>query len=184
MDSEFWWCNFCLIRGRVSFTRKSCQTVLMAHLLYLVRAISPIMPHLAEDVWQNLPFQYTLQDGSLANFVFDLKWPEKNEEWLSAPKDDVDFLGVILEVLNFLHHFDMFIALRNGKKEAAVLSFHKYGSLYIYGFIFYSIKNLFFLKVKQTCKTSDVRNLLSSLNIFSWTCRRAAHHHIKKRGSK
>ncbi|NP_001307124.1 uncharacterized protein LOC100275420 [Zea mays] len=70
----------------------------MAHLLYLVRAISPIMPHLAEDVWQNLPFQYTLQDGSLANFVFDLKWPEKNEEWLSAPKDDVDFLGVILEL--------------------------------------------------------------------------------------
>jgi len=75
----------------------------MAHLLYLVRAISPIMPHLAEDVWQNLPFQYTLQDGSLANFVFDLKWPEKNEEWLSSPKDDVDFLGVILEVLKFLH---------------------------------------------------------------------------------
>ncbi|AQK75403.1 Isoleucine--tRNA ligase chloroplastic/mitochondrial [Zea mays] len=86
------------VGGRVSFTRKSCQTVLMAHLLYLVRAISPIMPHLAEDVWQNLPFQYTLQDGSLANFVFDLKWPEKNEEWLSAPKDDVDFLGVILEL--------------------------------------------------------------------------------------
>lgn len=82
------------------------------------------MPHLAEDVWQNLPFQYTLQDGSPANFVFDLKWPEKNEEWLSAPKDDVDFLGVILEVLKFLPS-------KNGKKEAAVLSFHKYGSFYI-----------------------------------------------------
>jgi len=86
------------VGGRVSFTRKSCQTVLTAHLLYLVRAIAPIMPHLAEDVWQNLPFQYTLQDGSLAKFVFDLKWPEKNEEWLSVPKDDVDFLGIILEL--------------------------------------------------------------------------------------
>ncbi|KAK3159260.1 hypothetical protein QOZ80_2AG0147910 [Eleusine coracana subsp. coracana] len=82
----------------VSFTRKSCQTVLNAHLLYLVRAIAPIMPHLAEDVWQNLPFQYTLQDGSPAKFVFDLKWPEKNEEWLSVPKDDVDFMSIILEL--------------------------------------------------------------------------------------
>lgn len=128
LDSGFWWCNFCFIRGHVSFTRRSCQTVLMAHLLYLVRAISPIMPHLAEDVWQNLPFQYTLQDGSLAKFVFDLKWPEKNEEWLSAPKDDVDFLGVILEVLKFFHHFNVSISLKNGKIEEAMLSFHKNGS--------------------------------------------------------
>nr|CAB3451250.1 unnamed protein product [Digitaria exilis] len=86
------------VGGRVSFTRKSCQTVLTAHLLYLVRAIAPIMPHLAEDIWQNLPFEYTLPDGSVAKFVFDLKWPEKNEEWLSVPKDDVDFLGIILEL--------------------------------------------------------------------------------------
>lgn len=94
---------------RVSFTRKSCQTVLNAHLLYLVRAIAPIMPHLAEDVWQNLPFQYTLQDGSPAKFVFDLKWPEKNEEWLSVPKNDVDFMSLILEVPKFLHIFDVLI---------------------------------------------------------------------------
>jgi isoleucyl-tRNA synthetase len=97
---------FCLLT-RVSFTRKSCQTVLIAHLLYLVRAIAPIMPHLAEDVWQNLPFQYTLEDGSPATFVFDLKWPEKNEEWLSVPRDDVDLLSVILEVPKFLHICDV-----------------------------------------------------------------------------
>jgi hypothetical protein len=96
----------CLIR--VSFTRKSCQTVLIAHLLYLVRAIAPIMPHLAEDVWQNLPFQYTLEDGSPAKFIFDQKWPEKNEEWLSVSRDDVDFMGVILEVPNFLHICDVY----------------------------------------------------------------------------
>uniref|UniRef100_A0A0D9VLS1 isoleucine--tRNA ligase n=2 Tax=Leersia perrieri TaxID=77586 RepID=A0A0D9VLS1_9ORYZ len=86
------------VGGRVSFTRKSCQTVLSAHLLYLVRAIAPIMPHLAEDVWQNLPFQHILDDGSVAEYVFNLKWPVRNEEWLSVPKDDVDFLGVILEL--------------------------------------------------------------------------------------
>lgn len=89
-----------LISGRVSYTRKSCQTVLAAHLLYLVRAIAPIMPHLAEDIWQNLPFQHTLEDGSVAEFAFDLKWPDKNEEWCSVQKDDVDFLSVILEVHN------------------------------------------------------------------------------------
>ncbi|XP_051192235.1 isoleucine--tRNA ligase, chloroplastic/mitochondrial [Lolium perenne] len=86
------------VGGRVSYTRKSCQTVLAAHLLYLVRAIAPIMPHLAEDVWQNLPFEHTLEDGSVAKFVFDLKWPDKNEEWRSVEKDDVDFLSVILEL--------------------------------------------------------------------------------------
>nr|BAK03064.1 predicted protein [Hordeum vulgare subsp. vulgare] len=86
------------VGGRVSYTRKSCQTVLAAHLLYLVRAIAPIMPHLAEDIWQNLPFQHTLEDGSVAEFAFDLKWPDRNEEWCSVQKDDVDFLSVILEL--------------------------------------------------------------------------------------
>ncbi|XP_044404592.1 isoleucine--tRNA ligase, chloroplastic/mitochondrial isoform X2 [Triticum aestivum] len=86
------------VGGRVSYTRKSCQTVLAAHLLYLVRAIAPIMPHLAEDIWQNLPFEHTLEDGSVAKFAFDLKWPDKNEEWCSVEKDDVDFLSVILEL--------------------------------------------------------------------------------------
>lgn len=62
-----------LISGRVSYTRKSCQTVLAAHLLYLVRAIAPIMPHLAEDIWQNLPFQHTLEDGSINYLRPDLK---------------------------------------------------------------------------------------------------------------
>uniref|UniRef100_A0ACD5YP56 Uncharacterized protein n=1 Tax=Avena sativa TaxID=4498 RepID=A0ACD5YP56_AVESA len=86
------------VGGRASYTRRSCQTVLAAHLLYLVRAIAPIMPHLAEDVWQNLPFQHTLEDGSVAKFAFDLQWPDKNEEWCSIQKDDVDFLSVILEL--------------------------------------------------------------------------------------
>lgn len=99
------------------------------------------MPHLAEDIWQNLPFQYTLPDGSIAKFVFDLKWPEKNEEWLLVPKDDVDFLGIILEVIIFsLHHFGLFIGvpLSNGKKEQAILHFHTHKKGMLYGFIVHS----------------------------------------------
>ncbi|MBA0683914.1 hypothetical protein Goari_025539 [Gossypium aridum] len=58
-----------IFSGTTSFTRRSCQTVLAAHLLSLSRVTAPILPHLAEDVWQNLPFQYTIKDGSIAGFL-------------------------------------------------------------------------------------------------------------------
>ena len=85
-------------RGTTSFTR-SCQTVLAAHLLSIVRAIAPILPHLAEDVWQNLPFQYTMEDGSIAEFVFESRWPTLNETWLAFPTKEIDFWEKILEVI-------------------------------------------------------------------------------------
>ncbi|XP_044487178.1 isoleucine--tRNA ligase, chloroplastic/mitochondrial isoform X2 [Mangifera indica] len=86
------------VGGSTSFTRRSCQTVLSAHLLSIVRIIAPILPHLAEDVWQNLPFQYTLEDGSIAEFVFESKWPMLNERWLAFPVEEIDFWGKILEL--------------------------------------------------------------------------------------
>lgn len=61
--------------------------------------IAPILPHLAEDVWQNLPFQYTKEDGSIAEFVFESRWPALNETWLSFPVEEVDLWGKILEVI-------------------------------------------------------------------------------------
>jgi len=60
--------------------------------------IAPIVPHLAEDVWQNLPFEYRNEDGSAAEFVFELKWPTLNEQWLSFPAEDVLFWQRLLEV--------------------------------------------------------------------------------------
>ncbi|XVE67578.1 hypothetical protein DITRI_Ditri08aG0171600 [Diplodiscus trichospermus] len=86
------------VGGTTSFTRRSCQTVLAAHLLSLTRVIAPILPHLAEDVWQNLPFQYSMKDGSIADFVFESKWPALNEKWLEFPAEEVDFWGKILEL--------------------------------------------------------------------------------------
>ncbi|KAJ3695585.1 hypothetical protein LUZ60_000962 [Juncus effusus] len=86
------------VGGTTSYTRRSCQTVLKYHLISLVSVIAPILPHLAEDVWQNLPFEHLMQDGSVANFVFELKWPELNGRWLGMDKDDVDFLSTILEL--------------------------------------------------------------------------------------
>lgn len=39
------------VGGKNSQTRRTCQTVLTAHLLCIVRAIAPILPHMAEDSW-------------------------------------------------------------------------------------------------------------------------------------
>ncbi|KAK2645945.1 hypothetical protein Ddye_021140 [Dipteronia dyeriana] len=86
------------VGGTKSFTRRSCQTVLSAHLFSIVRVVAPILPHLAEDVWQNLPCQYTLEDGSTAEFVFESKWPFLNEKSLAFPIEEVNFWGKILEL--------------------------------------------------------------------------------------
>ncbi|KAL6188589.1 hypothetical protein ACLB2K_039981 [Fragaria x ananassa] len=86
------------VGGTTSFTRKSCQTVLAELLLSIVRVIAPILPHLAEDVWQNLPFQYTDKNGSVAEFVFESRWPAPNRTWLSLSKEETDFWTKILEL--------------------------------------------------------------------------------------
>lgn len=88
-----------IYRGTTSFTRKSCQTVLAEHLLSITRVLAPILPHLAEDVWQNLPFQYILEDGSAAKFVFDARWPAANERWLAISPEEINYWGEILEVI-------------------------------------------------------------------------------------
>lgn len=64
-----------------------------------MRVIAPILPHLAEDVWQNLPFQYTDEDGSAAEFVFESRWPALNKTRLSLPKEETDFWEKVLEVI-------------------------------------------------------------------------------------
>ncbi|KAH9605152.1 hypothetical protein KSS87_019895 [Heliosperma pusillum] len=89
---------FALLRGTASFTRNSCQTVLAAHLLSIARVIAPILPHLAEDVWQNLPFEIATADGSVAKFIFESGWPAINQRWLAFPDDEVLFWAKVLEL--------------------------------------------------------------------------------------
>ncbi|KMZ59640.1 Isoleucine--tRNA ligase [Zostera marina] len=84
------------VGGSESYIRRSCQTVLASHLLSIVRVIAPILPHLAEDAWQHLPFQYFLNDGSVAEFVFESRWPNENKVWLMMPVEDIDLWGKIL----------------------------------------------------------------------------------------
>eukprot|EP00268_Persea_americana_P043047 TRINITY_DN4314_c0_g1_i1.p1 TRINITY_DN4314_c0_g1~~TRINITY_DN4314_c0_g1_i1.p1 ORF type:complete len:1095 (-),score=214.02 TRINITY_DN4314_c0_g1_i1:857-4141(-) len=86
------------VGGATNFTRRSCQTVLAAHLLSIVRVIAPILPHLAEDAWQHLPFEHVKEDGSVAKFVFESRWPVSNERWLAFPAEQISFWGKLLEL--------------------------------------------------------------------------------------
>jgi len=57
------------------FRRRSCQTVLAIAIENLARAIAPVLSHMAEDIWQNLP--YSTPDQS----VFESGWVQMKEQW-------------------------------------------------------------------------------------------------------
>jgi isoleucyl-tRNA synthetase len=64
--------------------RRSCQTVLWIALENLVRAIAPILSHMAEDIWQFLPYATPYKSVFEAGWVkLDSKWsqPELGSQW-------------------------------------------------------------------------------------------------------
>jgi isoleucyl-tRNA synthetase len=58
-----------------SFRRRSCQTVLAIAMENLARAIAPVISHMAEDIWQNLPYP------SGYNSVFQAGWVDLDPQW-------------------------------------------------------------------------------------------------------
>ncbi|KAI4345415.1 hypothetical protein L6164_012542 [Bauhinia variegata] len=64
------------VGGSTSYTRRSCQTVLSALLLST----------------------YTTEYGSVAEYVFESKWPTLNERWLALPVEEIDFWEKVLEL--------------------------------------------------------------------------------------
>jgi isoleucyl-tRNA synthetase len=55
--------------------RRSCQTVLAVALENLSRAIAPVLSHLAEDIWQFLPY------STGTDSVFESGWVKLDEQW-------------------------------------------------------------------------------------------------------
>lgn len=55
--------------------RRSCQTVLAAAIEALAKAIAPVLSHMAEDIWQNLP--YATEHKS----VFQAGWVKLDPQW-------------------------------------------------------------------------------------------------------
>jgi isoleucyl-tRNA synthetase len=56
--------------------RRSCQTILQIALENLAKAIAPVLPHLAEDIWQFLPYEKPYKS------VFQAGWLKAHQEWL------------------------------------------------------------------------------------------------------
>lgn len=73
------------------FRRRSCQTVLNACLEGFTKAIAPILPHMAEDIWQNLPY------SKLTSSVFEGGWPN---HLASFPEHDAELWSLVLNLRN------------------------------------------------------------------------------------
>jgi isoleucyl-tRNA synthetase len=63
------------VSGAACFRRRSCQTVLHLVVERLAGLIAPVLCHMAEDIWQNLP--YPVAEAS----VFERGWPTVPDEW-------------------------------------------------------------------------------------------------------
>ena len=74
--------------------RRTCQTVIQKCLEGFARAIAPVLPHMAEDIWQYLPYKPTSASVFEAGWPTDLtSFPEHNvAEWefVRLVRDDVN----------------------------------------------------------------------------------------------
>ena len=63
------------ISSPTSFRRRSCQTVLAIILENLTKAIAPVLCHMAEDIWQYLPYPTPYKS------VFEAGWVKLDPQW-------------------------------------------------------------------------------------------------------
>ncbi|WP_413168440.1 isoleucine--tRNA ligase [Capilliphycus salinus ALCB114379] len=63
------------ISAENAFRRRSCQTVLAVALENLAKAIAPVLCHMAEDIWQNLPYSTPYSS------VFESGWVKLEDNW-------------------------------------------------------------------------------------------------------
>ena len=78
--------------GKKSLSRRACQTVLYETLQTLVRILAPVMPHQAEDIWQNMPDMH--KNGLIS--VLLTNWPTIHSTWTNEALEK-DF-SKILEI--------------------------------------------------------------------------------------
>lgn len=63
--------------GKKSLSRRACQTVMYEILQTLCRILVPVMPHQAEDIWQNMP---ECQRAGLESILLS-DWVEVKPQW-------------------------------------------------------------------------------------------------------
>ena len=76
--------------GKKSLSRRACQTVLYETLQVLVRILTPVMPHQAEDIWQNTP---ECQRGGLESILL-ADWAGVNNQWENSKLEE-DFSKIL-----------------------------------------------------------------------------------------
>ena len=76
--------------GKKSLSRRACQTVLYETLQVLVRILTPVMPHQAEDIWQNTP---EMQRGGLESILL-ADWVKVNKKWENNQLEE-DFTKIL-----------------------------------------------------------------------------------------
>ena len=66
-----------------AFRRRSCQTVLAIAVENLAKAIAPVLCHMAEDIWQSLPYDTGFKS------VFESGWVEIKDEWKQSNDNEI-----------------------------------------------------------------------------------------------
>jgi isoleucyl-tRNA synthetase len=74
--------------------RRSCQTVIHALLEGFAKALAPILPHMAEDIWQNLPYTKGTQS------VFEGGWPAHLTTFEEHDTEKWDFVRLLRDDVN------------------------------------------------------------------------------------
>eukprot|EP00522_Entomoneis_paludosa_P005428 CAMPEP_0172473536 /NCGR_PEP_ID=MMETSP1065-20121228/68904_1 /TAXON_ID=265537 /ORGANISM="Amphiprora paludosa, Strain CCMP125" /LENGTH=1071 /DNA_ID=CAMNT_0013231711 /DNA_START=96 /DNA_END=3311 /DNA_ORIENTATION=- len=82
------------ISGIDDIRRRSCQTVIYSCLEGFAKAAAPLLPHLAEDIWQNLPYEKATES------VFEGGVPK---ELLSYPAHEEETWSFVLELRDDLN---------------------------------------------------------------------------------
>lgn len=76
--------------GKKSLSRRACQTVLFEISQALIRVLTPVMPHQAEDIWQNV---VEVQKGGLESILLS-DWPKVNPRWENSKLEE-DFAKIL-----------------------------------------------------------------------------------------
>ncbi len=66
------------VSAPTDYRRRSCQTTLALIIERLAGLIAPVLCHMAEDIWQNIP--YPMNEDS----VFERGWPDAPESWIDS----------------------------------------------------------------------------------------------------
>ncbi len=70
-------------QGKKSVSRRACQTVMFEILMTLVKILVPVMPHQAEDIWQNMQENQKEVESALL-----LDWASAKDEWINEKLDE------------------------------------------------------------------------------------------------